>query len=449
MAAHECSGGDPLAVAGAAAQRTSRLRHAIIAQVLAVLLLGAVVAWQPGRGTVLAGGSTGAGEEFVRVTVPPQSHPGDMLQVAVAGHREREIEVPQGAQPGQTLMFGVPVIAPAPAPASAARAPSPAVPAAKAAAAHKDQEREVAEATRQAYRAAVGKASTLAEAADPAAAPAANSETGASSGETEGGGDDFGPLIAAIKQIIQSASSDDPNAKAQSQNALKAAVNSIVAAKIKAARAKDAAEAAAAKKAEDENVAKKLGRLLGEQKAAEEAKVQAAQAAQKAAEAAAAKKAEDENVAKKLGRLLGEQKAAEEAKVQAAQAAQKAAEEAKAKAEAEAKEAEQEKKELENENAEAKKEQESAPKAATLENKEVDTESTDRGSGSTHFLDRQDVDCKEYPISGFKMQTIDEMTKISYKIQCAMGANLDVSKVSLLLAVASPKVQACLILRPN
>ena len=270
MAAHECSGGDPLAVAGAAAQRTSRLRHAIIAQVLAVLLLGAVVAWQPGRGTVLAGGSTGAGEEFVRVTVPPQSHPGDMLQVAVAGHREREIEVPQGAQPGQTLMFGVPVIAPAPAPASAARAPSPAVPATKAAAAHKDQEREVAEATRQAYRAAVGKASTLAEAADPAAAPAANSETGASSGETEGGGDDFGPLIAAIKQIIQSASSDDPNAKAQSQNALKAAVNSIVAAKIKAARAKDAAEAAAAKKAEDENVAKKLGRLLGEQKAAEE-----------------------------------------------------------------------------------------------------------------------------------------------------------------------------------
>jgi hypothetical protein len=407
MAAHECSGGDPLAVAGAAAQRTSRLRHAIIAQVLAVLLLGAVVAWQPGRGTVLAGGSTGAGEEFVRVTVPPQSHPGDMLQVAVAGHREREIEVPQGAQPGQTLMFGVPVIAPAPAPASAARAPSPAVPATKAAAAHKDQEREVAEATRQAYRAAVGKASTLAEAADPAAAPAANSETGASSGETEGGGDDFGPLIAAIKQIIQSASSDDPNAKAQSQNALKAAVNSIVAAKIKAARAKDAAEAAAAKKAEDENVAKKLGRLLGEQKAAEEAKVQAAQAAQKAAE------------------------------------------EAKAKAEAEAKEAEQEKKELENENAEAKKEQESAPKAATLENKEVDTESTDRGSGSTHFLDRQDVDCKEYPISGFKMQTIDEMTKISYKIQCAMGANLDVSKVSLLLAVASPKVQACLILRLN
>jgi hypothetical protein len=86
-------------------------------------------------------------------------------------------------------------------------------------------------------------------------------------------------------------------------------------------------------------------------------------------------------------------------------------------------------KELEKANAEAKQEKEAAPKAATLEQKEVDTASTDSVTRSTHFLDRQDVDCKEYPMSGFKMQTTDEMTKISYRISCAMGANLDVSEV--------------------
>ena len=77
------------------------------------------------------------------------------------------------------------------------------------------------------------------------------------------------------------------------------------------------------------------------------------------------------------------------------------------------------------------------PTAATLENKAVDAERTDRGSGSTHFLDRQDVDCKDNPISGFKMRTTDEMKKISYKVQCGTGATLDVSEVSLPLAVAS------------
>jgi len=74
------------------------------------------------------------------------------------------------------------------------------------------------------------------------------------------------------------------------------------------------------------------------------------------------------------------------------------------------------------------------PTAATLENKQVDTERTDRGSGSTHFLDRQDVDCKGSPIAGFQMQTTDEMRKISYKIQCGTGATLDVSEVSIAAA---------------
>ena len=367
----------PLAVAGAAAKRTSRLRHAIIAQLLAVLLLGAVVAWQPER-TVLAGGG-GAGEEFVRVIVPDKSHPGDMLQVAVAGHRQREIEVPQGAQAGQTLIFAVPAGAP-----PSASSPRTAHPASKAAAVHTDQEREVVDATRRAYRAALAKASG-GDAAGSAAL-AAEPEAEASSSETANG-DDFGPLIAAIKEIIKSASSNDPAAKAQSQDALKAAVNGIVAEKIKAARAEDAAKAAAEKSA-------------------------------------------NKNATADFERQLDEEKTAEEAKVKEAQDAQKAAEEAKAKAEAEAIQAEEQIKELEKEN-EAKQEKEAAPKAAILEQKEVDTASTDRGTGSTHFLDRQDVDCKEYPMSGFKMQTTysGEMTKISYRIKCAMGANLDVSEV--------------------
>ena len=391
---------EPLAVAGAAAQRTSRLRHAIIAQFLAVLLLGAVVAWQPER-TVLAGGG-GAGEEFVRVIVPPKSHPGDMLQVAVAGHREREIEVPQGAQAGQTLIFAVPAGASARGPS--ASPPRTDHPASKAAAAHTDQEREVVEATRRAYRAALAKASRGADAAGSASALAAKLEADASSNTTVNEGDDFGPLIAAIKEIIKSASSNDPAAKAQSQDALKSAVNGIVAEKIKAARAEDAAKAAAEK---------------------------------------AAKK----NATEDFDRLLDEEKTAEEAKVKEAQDAQKAAEEAKAKAEAEAIQAEEQIKELQKENAEAKQEKEAAPKAATLEQTEVDTASTDRGTGSTHFLDRQDVDCKEYPMSGFKMQTTDEMTKISYRISCAMGAHLDVSEVvfSAICCFSVPSLQAYLV----
>jgi hypothetical protein len=216
-------------------------------------------------------------------------------------------------------------------------------------------------------------------------------------------GDDFGPLIAAIKEIIKSASSNDPAAKAQSQDALKSAVNGIVAEKIKAARAEDAAKAAA-------------------------------------------EKAANKNETEDFDRLMDEEKTAEEAKVKEAQDAQRAAEEAKAKAEAEAIQAEEQIKELEQANAEAKQEKEAAPKAATLEQKEVDTSSTDRGTGSTHFLDRQDVDCKEYPMSGFKMQTTDEMTKISYRISCAMGANLDVSEVifSATLLLSVPSLQAYL-----
>jgi len=269
-------------VAGAAAQRTSRLRHAVIAQLLAVSLLCAAIAWQPGK-TVLAGGGNvdTPGEEFVRVTVPPNAHAGDMLQVAVAGRREREVAIPAGAQPGQVLSFAIPV--PAPAEAAPARAA---------------KEREIVDVTRKAYRHEVQKSASAAQpkaaaappqAVPPEATPELTIPTLSSAkllktpgnaalqdgedSKLEAKGDDFAPLIGAIKKVMAASSSEDPNAAAESTKALKDAVEGIVAAKIMDAKQKDAAEAAAMKQKESQNVAKKLGRLLGERMAAEDAKV--------------------------------------------------------------------------------------------------------------------------------------------------------------------------------
>lgn len=272
------------------------LRHAVVAQVLAVALLCAAITWQPGR-TVLAQGAT-SGEEYVRVTVPPHARGGEMLEVAVAGRREREVAIPKGAQPGQELEFAIP----------AGRSPA-ALP----------KEQEVVDATRQAYRKAVATAKA-ASAPAPNAKPhaqslqdAAPSDVAAEVGAeaplatgTNATGDDFGPLIGAIKQIISASSSSDPDAAVKSQKALKDAVNDIVSAKIAAAREKDAAEAAEKKKEDDENIAKKLGRLLGE-KQAEDEKVKEAQAAQKAAEEA---RAVAEAEAKKAEEAKSEENAA-------------------------------------------------------------------------------------------------------------------------------------------
>ena len=426
-----------MAVAGAAAQRTTRLRHAVIAQMLAVVLLCAAVAWQPAE-TVLADRTAGnlesADEQYVRVLVPPNSHAGDMLEVAVSGHHEREIQVPRGALPGQTLMFAVPETART---ADAPRAAAPVHVAKHVALPQDDNERTVENVTRRAYRDAIAKATggiqlstgTKTAITTPSSAPASAAtsvphlapgasdptrksklvyslqegvlgiETNTTDVEVTGKGgdadssgvkeaakaDDFAPLIGAIKQIIQASSSSDPSAAEQSQKALKDAVEGIVAAKIKESRRKDAAAAAAKEEENQENVAKKLGRLLGEQKAEEESKIAAAQAAQKAAEEA---------------RVKAEEQAKEE----------------RAKAEAATVE-----KEI--------KESGTQPQPVTLTEVQVDTDETDRGNGATHFLDRQDVSCKGYPLSGFRMRTIDEIELISYRIQCAKGATLDVSEV--------------------
>jgi hypothetical protein len=118
------------------AQRTTRLRHAAVVHVLAISLLCAAVAWHRGGwgGTVLMGGggvTRSSGEELVRITVPAHSRPGDMLEVAVPGRREREVPIPPGAKPGQVLEFAIPFRMP--------------------------NESDIVEATRQAYRKALAK----------------------------------------------------------------------------------------------------------------------------------------------------------------------------------------------------------------------------------------------------------------------------------------------------
>ena len=66
---------------------------------------------------------------------------------------------------------------------------------------------------------------------------------------------------------------------------------------------------------------------------------------------------------------------------------------------------------------------------APLTNTQVDTDATDRGTGATHFLDRQDVDCGGSPMSGFHLRTVEEMSKLTYRIKCSAGADLDVHEV--------------------
>ena len=67
--------------------------------------------------------------------------------------------------------------------------------------------------------------------------------------------------------------------------------------------------------------------------------------------------------------------------------------------------------------------------SAPLTNKQVDIDSTSRGSGESYYLDRQNVDCGGSPMSGFEMRTVKEMSEISYRIQCSEGADLPVHEV--------------------
>ena len=49
------------------------------------------------------------------------------------------------------------------------------------------------------------------------------------------------------------------------------------------------------------------------------------------------------------------------------------------------------------------------------------TAKTDIGNRKTHFLDRQTVDCSGDPIAAFRLQTVDESSRIRYKFKCAKG----------------------------
>lgn len=88
--------------------RTRQLRRSVAILFLAAGLCAAIA--RSGRELGDAPGirlQQGSDEDFVRVTVPPNAHAGDMLQVQVPGRRAREVQVPAGAQPGQVLSFAI------------------------------------------------------------------------------------------------------------------------------------------------------------------------------------------------------------------------------------------------------------------------------------------------------------------------------------------------------
>ena len=88
----------------------ARLRHAVLAQGLALALLCAALSWSPGGLPQALAGLQGrpGREEAVEVAIPPSARAGDMLKVSLAGRRTREVEVPAGASAGEVLRFDVP-----------------------------------------------------------------------------------------------------------------------------------------------------------------------------------------------------------------------------------------------------------------------------------------------------------------------------------------------------
>lgn len=460
------------AAAAASRQRFARMRHASSAFLLSAALCAAV-AWsrqQPERGgrtlDVLAQQTA---DDFVRVTIPPNAHAGEMLQVQVAGRREREVQVPEGARPGEVLSFAIPEqasslplsqgAAPAlqealPAPKAPAAAP-PAPPAAQiesklqgttagkfkgefwqiqgAAAEHLDKipdlvtlgepvtthetgaidfdakalegigltehfaahwTGEIEVKTAGAYtfydnsddgsKVYVNdvlvvdndglngpeeeKSGTLEleEGRHPVAVDFFEKDGGANihikySGPDTGGeaillqpapaagppapqdGDDFGPLIGAIKKVMAAAASKDPDAEAEAQDALKDSVEGIVAIKIEQAKQKDE-----------------------EKKAADEEEEKAAEAKEKEEEdAAKAAEAKEEDAEQKTEDRAKSEKAAKEAAEEEKSAANAEEKNAAKEEEKIAKEASEEKSEADKE----KNEEEAAAAAAERDNK--------------------------------------------------------------------------------
>ena len=75
-----------------------------------------------------------------------------------------------------------------------------------------------------------------------------------------------------------------------------------------------------------------------------------------------------------------------------------------------------------------------AASAAVLTLTQVDTDETERGGGESYYLDRQNVDCGDDLINGFQLRVIEGST-LTYRIQCAAGANLDTTEASDVLTL--------------
>ena len=69
------------------------------------------------------------------------------------------------------------------------------------------------------------------------------------------------------------------------------------------------------------------------------------------------------------------------------------------------------------------------PLTVDFTEKTIDEPATDRGNGENWYLVDQNVDCGNDVINGFHMRTIDEMSKITYRVKCSKGAVFDKTKV--------------------
>lgn len=60
---------------------------------------------------------------------------------------------------------------------------------------------------------------------------------------------------------------------------------------------------------------------------------------------------------------------------------------------------------------------------------QVDMPKTDKGDGESFVLEKQDVNCGNFPINSFHLRAVDEGSSLTYRIKCASGAQLATTQV--------------------
>jgi hypothetical protein len=54
---------------------------------------------------------------------------------------------------------------------------------------------------------------------------------------------------------------------------------------------------------------------------------------------------------------------------------------------------------------------------------------TDKGDGESFVLEKQDVNCGNFPINSFHLRAVDEGSSLTYRVKCASGAQLATTQV--------------------